>query len=131
MITLNEAIELTKQHNKCQFEESKECASIEFCTDCDKYYDGKEWDEFCKQLPVLLEELKEYKKRTFNYTEMLDARYEQGRADAINAIKNDLYDRLSEEMNNPHQDQGLCQGLHYVIQRCDWFLSDDKERKND
>ena len=56
--------------------------------------------------------------------------YEQGRADAINAIKNDLHKRLTEEMNKPYQDQGLCQGLYFGIQRCDWYLDDSKEQSN-
>ena len=40
-------------------------------------------------------------------------------------------ERLREEMNSPYQDQSLCQGLYYAIQRCDWFLSEDKEQNND
>lgn len=52
------------------------------------------------------------------------------RADAINAIKNDLHKRITDEMNNPYQDQGLCQGLLYGIQRCDWYLDDSKEQSN-
>ena len=55
----------------------------------------------------------------------------RARADAINAIKNDLHKRLTEEMNNPYQDQGLCQGLYFGIQRCDWYLDDTKEKKNE
>lgn len=54
-------IKLTKQHNKCQYSSAKECLYVEFCSDCDKYYDTKKWDEFCEQLPELLEELKAYK----------------------------------------------------------------------
>lgn len=53
------------------------------------------------------------------------------RADAINAIKNDLHKRLTEEMNNPYQDQSLCQGLFYGIQRCDWYLDDGKDEVED
>ena len=60
-----------------------------------------------------------------------DRGYDKGRADAINARKNDLHDRLKEELNKPYQDQSLCQGLYYAIQRCDWYLTDDKEQKNE
>lgn len=57
--------------------------------------------------------------------------YEKGRTDAINAIKNDFHKRLTEEMNKPYQDQGLCQGLYFGIQRCDWYLDDGKEQSNE
>ena len=63
--------------------------------------------------------------------ESYDEGYQQGRADVINAIKNDLHNRLIEEMNNPYQDQSLCQGLLYGIQRCDWYLDDSKEKRNE
>lgn len=63
-----------------------------------------------------------------NVSECDNCMYEKGRADILNAIKNDLHERLAEEMNSPYQNQSLCQGLYYAIQRCDWFLNDDKEQ---
>jgi len=72
-----------------------------------------------KELPTML------------YCDGFNDGYAKGRADMINAIKNDLHDRLTEEMNNPFQDQSLCQGLYYSIQKCDWYLNDDKEQKNE
>ena len=65
-----------------------------------------------------------------NYAYEMREQYEKGRADAINAIKNDLHNRLTEEMNKPYQDQGLCQGLYFGIQRCDWYLDDAKEHND-
>lgn len=56
--------------------------------------------------------------------------YSEIRAEAINAIKNDLHKQLTEEMNKPYQDQNLCQGLYFGIQRCDWYLDDSKEQSN-
>lgn len=59
--------------------------------------------------------------------EAFDRGHDKGRADAINAIKNDLHKRLTDEMNNPYQNQGLCEGLYFGIQRCDWYLDATKE----
>lgn len=58
-----------------------------------------------------------------------DSGYDKGRADDINAIKNDMHKRLTEEMNNPYQNQSLCEGLLYIINRCDWYLNARKEQK--
>ena len=63
-----------------------------------------------------------------NFDKAVSEAYNRGRADAINAIKNDLHKRGVEEMNKPHQDQGICQGLYFGIQRCDWYLDDRKEQ---
>lgn len=70
-----------------------------------------------------------YQEITSEFMLLTEKQVEEIRADAINAIKNDLHKRLTEEMNNPYQDQGLCQGLYFGIQRCDWYLDDSKEHK--
>lgn len=69
-------------------------------------------------------------KQSEEYIRECVQRYIKGRADGINAIKNDLHKRLTEEMNKPYQDQSLCQGLYFGIQRCDWYLNDGKEQND-
>lgn len=55
--------------------------------------------------------------------------YQQGRKDAINAIKNDFSNQLTEEMCKPYREDNLCKGLFLCIKRCDWYLDDSKEQK--
>lgn len=55
--------------------------------------------------------------------------YQQGRADILNAIKNDLHKLWIDETNKPYTNQGVIEGLYMGIQRCNWYLSDEKEQR--
>lgn len=92
---------------------------------------GKVWvsdvDDWFASLSNLISECRNYTVSEIRFQEILKKHNERVRADVINAIKNDLHKLLTKEMNNPYQDQGLCQGLHCGIQLCDWYLDDSKE----
>lgn len=60
---------------------------------------------------------------------LTDSQIKQIRTDTINAIKNDLFKKLTDEQNKPYQDHSLCLGYYNAIKVCDWYLIDDKGQK--
>ena len=118
---IDEAIEIIKKHNNCNNETAKNCLANE-CEVCEHNYDGAEFRKILMQIPEWLEELKALREKAKG-----DKWYQQGRADAINAIKNDLHGKLVEEQNKPYPDGSLCLGYYNSIKICDWYLNDNKE----